>query len=135
MGCTPRRAPPEEREQRIAACRVDRWLDLRIVPAWCRQRKTGSKRLSAIPTTSCSPAACGRCAAVRHPGRLQRGLLARSECGLVEIIDQLVEQSVPVDFDLQAQKDRAEPDCGAVHEHEFARRPDPAEPADVTVHA
>src|SRR5215471_6132482 len=80
-------------------------------------------------------ALAGGTPAVRHPGRRQRGLLPRRERGLVEIVDQFVKHTVPVDLGLQVQKHRAQADRGAVHEDELARRPHPAEAADVAMHA
>src|SRR5947209_19874616 len=52
---------------------------------------------------------------------------------LVEIVDHLVEQAMPVDLGLEMQKDRAEADRGAVHEDKSARRRDAAQPANVAV--
>ena len=71
----------------------------------------------------------------RHPGRGQRRMLAGGQRRFVEILDQLVEQAVPVDLGLQMHEHRAEPDRGPVHKHKLARRPNPAEPANVAVHA
>src|ERR1700719_3505750 len=79
----------ENKKQRHAKSTVG--LDLEIVPAWRRQRKSRSRRFLVNRTPSLSPAARGRDTAVRHSGRLQGGLLARSKCSLVEILDQLVE--------------------------------------------
>ena len=52
------------------------------------------------------------------------GLAAR-ERGRDEARDHVVEQTVPVDLGLQMEKDGAEPDRGAVHDHELARHVDP----------
>src|SRR5712671_3577171 len=70
----------------------------------------------------------------RHAGALQRLRLARGEDALVEIVDQLVEQAVPVDLGLEMEEHRAEADRGAVHEDKGARRRDAAQAADVAVH-
>src|SRR6202007_2986079 len=83
---------------------------------------------------SFSPLAGGMLA-IRHPGCRKRGMLTRGERGLVEIVDQLVEQAIPVDLGLQGQKHRAKPDCSAVHEDEFTRRSDPAKSTNVAMHA
>src|SRR5262249_61592485 len=52
----------------------------------------------------------------------------------VKIVDQFVNQAVPVDPRLEMKKPRTEPDCGAVHKDKGARRSDAAKPADVAVH-
>src|SRR6202022_3516062 len=70
-----------------------------------------------------------------HPGGGGRRLLTGWGHGLVEIVDQIVKHAVPVEFGLEVHEHRAEPDRGAIHKDEFARRPDPAEPADVAMHA
>src|ERR1700758_5616706 len=62
-------------------------------------------------------------------------MLAGGECGFIEIIDQLMEELVPIDLGLEMHKYRAEPDRCAVHKDEFAWRSDPAQPADIAVHA
>src|SRR5579863_2738855 len=69
----------------------------------------------------------------RHAGPRQRRLLALGEYALVEIVDQLVKQPVPVDLGLQMEEHRTEADRGAVHEDKGARGRDAAEPADVAV--
>src|SRR6185437_3111078 len=51
-----------------------------------------------------------------------------------EIGDQVVEEAVPVDFRLEMKEDRTQTDRGAVHEDEFARRPDPAEAPDLAMY-
>src|SRR5215469_8136627 len=71
----------------------------------------------------------------RNSGRGQGGYLPNRKGNLIEIIDQFVKYTVPVDLGLQVQKHRTQADRGAVHEDEFARRPYPAEAADVAVHA
>src|SRR5438105_7587332 len=65
----------------------------------------------------------------------QGGLLAPGQDMLVEIVDQLMEQAVPIDARLKVQEHRAEPDRGAVHKDEGARRRDAAELADVAMDA
>src|SRR6266550_8226164 len=66
-------------------------------------------------------------------GAVEGGFLAAGQHALVEIVDQLVEQAGPVDARLQVQEHRAEPDRGAIHEDEGARRGDAAELADVAM--
>src|SRR5208282_6211600 len=62
-------------------------------------------------------------------------MLAGGERRFVEIIDQLMEELVPVDLGLEMHKHRAEPDRRAVHKDELSWRSDPAKPADIAVHA
>src|SRR5258705_9953838 len=69
----------------------------------------------------------------RDAGAVEGGFLAAGQDALVEIVDQLVEQAVPVDARLQVQEHRAEADRGAVHEDKGARRGDAAQAADVAM--
>src|ERR1700745_1082944 len=73
----------------------------------------------------------GRAVAARHAGADERILLPSRERCHVEIVDQLVEEAVPVDFGLQMHEDRAEAYRGTIHEDEFARRLDATQVADV----
>ena len=50
---------------------------------------------------------------------------------LVEPVDQIVKQPVPVDLGLEVREDRTEPDGGAVHQHKFGRRGHPTQPVKV----
>ena len=68
------------------------------------------------------PALAARDGNARHLGRGERLRLALAQGLRLEIVDQLVEQAVPVDLRLQMHEDRAQPHGGPVHEHEFARR-------------
>src|SRR3546814_6659432 len=52
----------------------------------------------------------------------------------VEVADEVVEHPVPVDLGIQVHEHRAEADGGAIHQHELARRRDPAEAAQFLVH-
>ena len=62
-------------------------------------------------------------------------MLACGECGLVEILDQFVKQSVPVDLGFQVHEHRTKTNCSPVHEHELARRSNSTQPAYVAVDA
>src|SRR5439155_20832285 len=70
----------------------------------------------------------------RYAGALQRLLLPLGEDALVEIVDQFVEQPVPIDLGFEMEEHRAEADRGAVHEDKGARRRDAAEAPDVAMH-
>src|SRR5919106_422820 len=59
--------------------------------------------------------------------RLQSRGLAAGQGVEIENPDQLHEQLVPVDLGLEGHEHRAEADRGAVHQHELARRRDPAD--------
>src|SRR5690242_9546845 len=71
----------------------------------------------------------------RDAGLFEGGLLAAGQDLLVEIVDQLVEQAMPVDARLQMQEHRAQADRGAVHKDKSARRRDAAEAADIPMDA
>src|SRR5438045_8276740 len=71
----------------------------------------------------------------RHAGLFEGGLLAAGEDLFVEIVDQLVEQAVPIDARLQVQEHRSQADRGAVHKDKGARRRDATKPADDAMHA
>src|SRR6185437_8228672 len=71
----------------------------------------------------------------RHAGLFEGGLLAAGEDLFVEIVDQLVEQAVPIDARLQMQEYRSQADRGVVHKDKGARRRDAAKAADVAMHA
>src|SRR3546814_6570765 len=71
----------------------------------------------------------------RHPRRRQRLPLARRQRGLVKVVDQLVEQPVPVDLGPEMHEHRAEADRRAIHEDEFAGRRDAAERPELAVDA
>src|SRR5580704_17203575 len=66
--------------------------------------------------------------------RLERRRLPRGQRIDIEIGDQLVEESIPVDLGFVMKKYRAKADGGAVHEDEFARRPHAAEATHLAVH-
>jgi len=70
-----------------------------------------------------------------HAGRSKRRSLTGGERCFVEIIDQLMEEPIPVDLGLEMHEHRTEPDRGTIHEHELTWRSDPAEPADIAVYA
>src|SRR5579862_5398575 len=110
-------------------------------PACGRSRKASSLRSRTSPTsvrpcdrklTDATLAPSGGLR--RHAGRVQRVALAAGEGSFVEIVDQLMEQAVPVDLRLEVEEDRAEPDRGAVHEDKGARRRDAAQSPDVAVY-
>src|SRR5262249_20708496 len=65
----------------------------------------------------------------------ERLALALGQNLLVEIVDQLVKQLVPVDPRLEVPEHRAEADGRTVHEHKGARRRDATEFADLSMHA
>src|SRR5436309_3051761 len=71
----------------------------------------------------------------RHAGLFEGGLLAVGQDLFVEIVDQLMEQAVPINARLQMQEHRSEADRGAVHKDKGARRRDAAKAADVAMHA
>src|SRR6516165_7463077 len=57
------------------------------------------------------------------PRRGERCVLARRDAFERELLDRLVEQPIIIELGRKMQKHAAEPDRGAVHEHEFARHP------------
>ena len=63
----------------------------------------------------------------RYAGDGCRFPLAGRQHITVEIINQVMEQGVPVHFGTKMHKDRSQSDCSAVHQHEFARWPDAAD--------
>ena len=65
---------------------------------------------------------------------LQSDLLAARQGVDVEALDQALEQPVPVDRGAQMDEHGAEPDGGAVHEHELARRAHAAHAAQLAEH-
>src|SRR5262249_23805168 len=103
----------------------------------CPGERTGARCLLELPQTphlaGPSPSSPFDHLRSRHSRRFERRFLAGREHGLVEIVDQLMKQPIPVDLGLQMKKAGAEPDRGAVHEHEFAGRPDAAKPANVAM--
>ena len=70
-----------------------------------------------------------------NTGTRQRRLLPARQRRFVEIVDQLVEEAVPVDLRLQMHEHRAQPDRGSIHKDKGARRRDPAQAPDVLMHA
>src|SRR5215469_16618169 len=70
-----------------------------------------------------------------YTGAGERRALAARQDFFVEIVDQLVEQPVPIDLGAQVPEHRTQPDCGAVHKDKGARRGDATEPANILVHA
>ena len=52
----------------------------------------------------------------------------------VEIIDQVMEQIVPVHLGAEMHEHRSETDGGAVHQHELTRRPDAADTLQFAMH-
>src|SRR6185312_5985666 len=81
-----------------------------------------------------APAPAQRRSRRRQPLRLERLPLAPLQDRHVEILDQLVEEPVPVDLGGEVEEDRAEADRRAVHEDELARRADAAELPQVAMH-
>jgi len=53
--------------------------------------------------------------------------LTHSQPVAVEIVDQIMEQAVPVHLGAKMHEHRAEPDRRPIHQHEFARRADAAD--------
>src|SRR6202521_873677 len=72
---------------------------------------------------------------ILEPGTNERRLLPLGDGLYGELLDRLVEQPIEVKLRLQVQKHAAQTDCGAVHEHEFARHRDRALPLQGLVHA
>jgi hypothetical protein len=101
--------------------------------AGCRagQRHHRHLRLRQLP-----PPARLRFRRARRNARLaQRGRLPFRQRPLVEIRNQLGEQTVPVQFRPEPQEYAAEPDRAAVHQHELARRLHAAGALEARVHA
>src|SRR6516162_9636134 len=71
----------------------------------------------------------------RHARRRERQTLADGERRFVEIVDQLVEEPVPVDLSSEMHEHRAEADRCAVHKDELPRRSDPTKTANIAVDA
>ena len=69
-----------------------------------------------------------------QPGVAQCLRLTAGEALFVETVDQVVEEPVPIDLGVEVHEDRSQPDCGAIHEHEFARHLDAAKPLQLGVH-
>src|SRR5262245_13842637 len=67
--------------------------------------------------------------------RVRQGfLLAGRERVEVEAVDQTLEQAMPVDRGAQVDEHRTQPDRGAIHEHELARRPHAAHAPQLAEH-
>src|SRR5882724_6373420 len=75
-----------------------------------------------------------RTARDREADRLERRRLSAGQLLWLEIADQLVEQTVPIDLGLEPEEHRAQADGGPVHQHELPGRGDAAEPAKLAMH-
>src|SRR5438067_12465035 len=81
------------------------------------------------------PRRCSAFFRLGDAGLLKGGLLAAGQDLFIKIIDQLVEQAVPIDARLQVQEHRSQADRGPVHKDKGARRRDATKAADVAMHA
>src|SRR5437764_1062031 len=70
----------------------------------------------------------------RKAGRLEASRLPTGQLLWLEIADQLMEQTVPIDLGLEPEEHRAQADGGPVHQHELPGRGDAAEPAQLAMH-
>src|SRR5262249_6832459 len=100
---------------------------------FCRQRKSARSGPASRSRSSTRPPV--RWNGQGHACCSKRRTLAGGERCFLEVLDQLVEDPITVDLGLEMHDPRPEPARGSINEHELTWRSDPAEPADIAVHA